>query len=152
MPTPRGWLIAAAGLALWLTSSALGVGALSQLGFGLLALVIISVVVVRTGKHDVLVGRSVTPERVQAGREVKVTLHLRNSGRGAAPLLLLEDHVPPELSGRARFAIRGIEARGERTTSYTLRPSRRGEYELGPSEISIMDPFGVARVNEMAVG
>lgn len=152
MPTARGWLVASAGLALWLTSGALGVGALSQLGFGLVALVAISVFVVRMGKHDVIVGRSLAPERVQAGRDVTVTLHLRNSGRGAAPLLLLEDQVPPELSGRARFAIRGIEPHGERTTSYTLRPSRRGEYAIGPSEISIMDPFGVARIDQAAVG
>lgn len=150
MPTSRGWLVLTAGLLLWLTSSALGVAPLSQLGFGLAALVVISVIVVRTGKHEVVITRSVNPERVQAGREVTVTLTLANEGRGSAPLLLLEDSIPSELSGRARFAIRGIEAKGHRLATYQVRPARRGLYALGPSAVTVMDPFGVARTERTA--
>lgn len=150
MPTARGWLIATAGVALWVTSSALGVTALSQLGFGLIALVVIAAAMVRIGKHDVRITRSLSPERVQSGREIKATLTLENQGRGSAPLLLLEDRIPAELSGRARFAIRGIEPRGKRTTSYSLRPSRRGAYAIGPLEVTVSDPFGVARVTSRA--
>ncbi len=140
------------GLALCVTSATLGVDALGQLGFGLLALVLIAVALVRLGKHDLSVSRSVVPERAQAGRDVRVELRLTNEGRGQAPLLLLEDQVPPELSGRARFAIRGIEPKGTRTTAFTLRPSRRGNYAVGPLEITVTDPFGVARVRSSAAG
>jgi uncharacterized protein (DUF58 family) len=152
VPTARGWLVITVGLALWATSSALGADALASLGFGMIALVAISVVVVRLGKHDVKVSRSIAPERAQAGRPVVVQLHLENKGRGSAPLLLLEDHVGSELSGRARFAVRGIEARGNRSTSYELRPPRRGRYEIGPLQITITDPFGVARLTSSASG
>jgi uncharacterized protein (DUF58 family) len=152
MPTIRGWLVTAAGLSLWSASRAFGVPALGQLGFGLIALVVIAVFVVRMGRHDVGVRRTVTPERAQAGREVTVDLHLINSGRGAAPLLLLEDQLPTELSARARFAVRGIEPKGNRVTSYTLRPARRGHYAIGPLEVTVMDPFGVARKDAEAAG
>ena len=150
MPTARGWLIASTGVGLWIAGRAFGAGALEQLGFGLIALVVIAVVVVKTGKHKISVSRRVTPDRVQAGREVIVTLRLDNEGRGSAPLLLLEDHIPSELSGRARFALNGIEAGGHRQTAYKLRPTRRGRYQVGPLAISISDPFGVARVSTVA--
>jgi uncharacterized protein (DUF58 family) len=149
VPTPRGWLVVAAGVGLWVTSSALGADALSSLGFGLLALVVISVLVVRMGKHDVSVARTVTPQRAQAGRPVTVGLTLHNKGRGAAPLLLLEDRVGTDLASRARFAVRGIEARGDRSISYELRPPKRGRYEVGPLQITITDPFGVARLTSV---
>lgn len=152
MPTPRGWSVLAAGFGLWVASGALGVPALAQLGFGLIALVAIGVIVVRIGKHDIAVTRSLTPERVPAGRDITVGLSLANKGRGSAPLLLLEDHVPVELSGRARFAIRGIEPHGQRAAPYKLRPNRRGRYSVGPLEVTVLDPFGVARVRSELAG
>lgn len=152
MPTARGWLVAGAGIALWAASRGFGAAPLSQLGFGLVVLVIIAVVVVRVGRHDIVTARSITPERVAAGREVSVRLELHNRGRGAAPLLLLEDKVPSELTGRARFAIRGIEAKGARITTYSLRPSRRGHYSVGPLEVTVTDPFGVARIRSEIAG
>jgi uncharacterized protein (DUF58 family) len=69
-----------------------------------------------------------------------------NRGRGATPLLLLEDTLPAELSGRARFAINGIEARGSRDAEFELKPSRRGRYSVGPLHITFSDPFGLARI------
>jgi uncharacterized protein (DUF58 family) len=150
VPTARGWLICVTGVALWIAGRAFGASALEQLGFGLIALVLIAVVVVKTGKHRIVVSRRISPDRVQAGREVIVTLQMRNEGKGTAPLLLLEDHIPSEMSGRARFAINGVEAGGHRQTAYRLRPGRRGRFSVGPLSITISDPFGVARI--MSVG
>ena len=149
MPTARGWLICVTGVALWIAGRAFGAAALEQLGFGLLSLVVIAVIVVKTGKHKISVSRRVAPDRVQAGREVIVTLKISNEGRGAAPLLLLEDHIPSELSGRARFALNGIESGGHRQTAYRLRPGRRGRYTIGPLALTICDPFGVARITSV---
>ena len=149
MPTARGWLICVLGVGLWISGRAFGAGALEQLGFGLIALVVIALIVVKTGKHRISVSRRISPDRVQAGREVIVTLEMNNEGKGSAPLLLLEDHIPSELSGRARFAINGVEARGHRQTAYRLRPGRRGRFAVGPLAITVSDPFGVARVTSV---
>ena len=147
MPTARGWLVACAGVALWVAGRAFGSGAMEQLGFGLLALLIFSLLSVRRGRHRLTVSRSVSPERVQAGREVEIEVILHNEGKGPAPLLLLDDGLPAEISGRARFAINGIEADSSRRARYSLRPSRRGRYPIGPLLVTVSDPFGMATRN-----
>lgn len=144
MPTARGWVIACAGVGLWVAGRAFGGGALEQLGFGLLVLVVLSVLVVRRGRHELTVSRTIAPARVQAGREVTVSLTLRNTGRGRSPVLFLEDHLPARLSGRARFALGSIEPGGTRKATYKLRPARRGRYQVGPLEVVVSDPFGAA--------
>ena len=150
MPTGRGWLVVLTGVGLWVAGRTFGAGALEQMGFGLIALVVIAVVVVRSGRHQLEINRSMSPERVAAGREVKVILNLRNIGRGSAPLMLLEDRVPSELAGRARFALNGVEAGGERETAYKVRPGRRGRFMVGPLRVALTDPFGVAQVAAQA--
>jgi uncharacterized protein (DUF58 family) len=152
VPTGRGWLVISTGVGLWIAGRIFGSGGLEQLGFGLVALVGLALVVVSAGKHRIEVSRSVVPDRVQSGRDIAVELTLKNEGRGSAPLLLIEDRVPAELAGRARFALAGLESGGERTASYPLRPSRRGRYSVGPLTIVFSDPFGVARVRAEAAG
>ena len=108
-------------------------------------LVIVATAAVRSSRHVVTIHRSVTPPRVAAGRPVTVTLEVENVGRGAAPLVLIEDELPARLAARARFAFPGIESRGSRTATYELRPGRRGQYTLGPAQVSFLDPFSLAR-------
>src|SRR5918992_5776186 len=151
MPTLRGWLVAATGVAVWLCGIGFGALAVQQLGFALVALVGIALVVVRRGRFMLTAGRTVTPRRARPSQAVEVEIVVSNRGRGAAPMLLLEDHLPPGLSGSGRFALQGIEPGGERTASIPLRPARRGRYAIGPLEISIVDPFGLARVTRRAV-
>ncbi|MDP9225511.1 MAG: DUF58 domain-containing protein [Actinomycetota bacterium] len=146
MPTARGWVVGLSGCALMILGTALGVRSVQQLGIGLVILVVAAVVVVRLGKHDVGVVRSVQPERTVSGQRVTVSLVLTNNGRGAAPLMLLEDRLPRQVSGRARFALHGIEAAGSRELSFGLRPPRRGLFQVGPLEMAFVDPFGLAQI------
>ena len=146
MPTLRGWSVALTGVVLMFVARIFGSSPVERLGFALLVLMLIAVAVVRLGKHDLQVTRRITPERVRAGHKVKVTLEIRNRGRGPAPLLLLEDRVPMDVAGRARFALHGVEPKGHRVASYELRPPRRGHYELGPLMLTSSDPFGLARL------
>lgn len=150
MPTPRGWLVAATGLTLVVVGLAFGARALEQLGVALIVLVLIALGVVRLGKHDVAVERAIVPERASAQQEVTVGLALHNSGGGSAPLLLLEDRLPPRLPGRSRFTLNGIEPGGRRDVGYTVRPQRRGRYEAGPLTLSMVDPFGLAKITASA--
>jgi uncharacterized protein (DUF58 family) len=146
MPTTRGWIVGLSGVALLILGTVLGVRAVQQLGVGLAILLGAAVVVVRHSKHDVALSRTVVPDRTSSGQPVTVSLVLKNRGRGAAPLMLLEDALPPQLPGRARFALHGIEPGGSRKVSFTLRPARRGRFHIGPLEVAFVDPFGLANV------
>jgi uncharacterized protein (DUF58 family) len=150
VPTLRGWLIGSIGAIVLLIGRILAVTAVEQVGVALIALVIVAIAIIRLGRHQLTVTRTAAPNRVSAGHPVKVTVDVANEGRGSAPLLLLEDHIPIELSGRGRFAIQGVEAGGRRSDAYELRPSRRGHYEIGPMTISFVDPFGLASLTTTA--
>ena len=146
MLTLRGWSVALTGIALLVVARIFGSGPVEQFGFALVVLPLIALAVVRLGKHDLDVTRRTTPERVRVGGKVKVTLEIRNRGRGPAPLLLLEDRVASDVAGRARFAMHGVEPKGRRYAAYELRPPRRGHYQVGPLTMTSTDPFGLARL------
>jgi uncharacterized protein (DUF58 family) len=150
MLTLRGWSVALTGVALLVVARIFGAAPVEQFGFALLVLPLIAIAVVRLGKHDLEVTRRTSPERVRAGNKVRVDLEIRNRGRGPAPLLLLEDRVPTDVAGRARFALHGVESKGRRVASYDLRPPRRGHYEVGPLTLTSTDPFGLARLASAA--
>ena len=152
MPTARGWLTVATGVGLWAVGRIFGTPALEQIGFSLLVLVMAAAVVVGSRRHEVEVERTVAPSRARAGQVVDVRLTLRNEGRGSAPLMLLDDRVPLELAGHARFALNGIEPGGARETGYQIRPPRRGRYEVGPLNVSFVDPFALAQTRSQIAG
>ncbi|MDQ3956034.1 MAG: hypothetical protein M3285_10865, partial [Actinomycetota bacterium] len=148
MPTPRGWFVAALGLGLSLAGRGFGSRSLVQLGYAFIVVVIAALIVVRMRKHELVVSRRVSPERAKLGEKVVAAVRIDNRGRGAAPLLLAEDRIPPGLSGKARFAVHGIEAGGHRETRYAIKPARRSRYELGPLTISVVDPFALAQLKK----
>jgi len=146
MPTGRGWLVAAIGLFLCIASQAFGTESIGQIGFALVILVVSALVAVRLGRHDLVVTRTIVPAQASADTQVTATIELANRGLGSAPLVLLEDRLPAILRTRARFAFTGIQPRGKREATYKVRPSLRGRYDIGPAEMSCIDPFGLARV------
>ena len=152
MPTGRGWLLALVGAAIWGIGISFGSEPLDTLGFAFIALVVIAMSVVRLGRHDVEIARRLSPERANAHQPITVTLHVKNRGRGAAPLLLLEDQLPTGISGRARFAVNGIEPNGSREAGYKIEAATRGNYDIGPLSVLVSDPFGLARMRVTGLG
>ena len=152
MPTTRGWLVGLTGAGLCFAGLAFGTTHLTQVGFALALLVCLAALIVNLGRHELRTERAIVPTHATASRPIQVTLSLHNEGRGSAPLLLVEDRLPPGLSARSRFAVNGIEAKGRRDLTYTLTPNRRGRYEIGPASIAVVDPFGLAQVKSRAVG
>lgn len=150
MPTARGWLTAAIGIAVVVAGMVFGALPLQQLGAALIVLVLLSTAVVRLSKHDLVIQRAIVPERARAEQEVTVTLTLHNRGGSAAPLMLLEDRLPARLPGRSRFTLNGIERNGRRDLAYRVRPTRRGVYEVGPLTIRMIDPFALSRTTARA--
>jgi uncharacterized protein (DUF58 family) len=150
VPTARGWLLGATGFIVCAAGRIFGTGALEQIGLALLVLVAIAVVVVRSSGHRLHVSRQATPEHCRARQEVGVRLQVTNAGKGRAPLVLLEDRLPAELGLAARFALDGVAPGTTRSTEYRVRPPRRGSYELGPTQMSFLDPFSLARTRAQA--
>ncbi len=148
MPTPRGWVVAFIGAATLAAGRLFGSIAVEQLGFALVALVAIAAGVVLLGRHDLEISRSISPDRAHVGQSVTVRISIRNRGRGSTPLVLLEDRTPVGVAGSARFTLQGVEPGGERDAAYELRAVRRGLYEVGPLDVSFIDPFGLARTRQ----
>ena len=146
MPTPRGWIVAGLGLVVAVGGNLFSAEALIQLGYAFIVLVFIAIAVVRLGNQELSVDRKVAPERARLGEKVTATIRIENPGRRRTPLLLAEDRLPEGLRGRPRFAVQGMEPAGWRETAYSLTPSRRSRYEIGPLSIFVVDPFGLARV------
>lgn len=139
-------MIAALGAAIAIVGRVFGSQVVVQLGYALIILLVAALIVVRLGRHELVVSRKIWPERARPGEPVTASIHIENRGRGSAPLLLIEDKLPTGVGGKARFAVHGIEREGEREASFNLLPSRRGSYEIGPLQISIVDPFAMARL------
>jgi uncharacterized protein (DUF58 family) len=152
LPTGRGWFVAILGLGIGIAGRMFGAQTLVQLGYAFIVLMMIAILVVRLGRHELSVTRELSPQRVKPGASVRADIVLHNRGRGSAPLLLLEDRVPKGMTGKARFAVHGIEKGGRRDTGYELRAHRRGLFEVGPLTISMVDPFGLARLRKRSHG
>jgi len=89
--------------------------------------------------------RTMSRDRLEVGREIEVTLEVRNEG---APLDLLEilDAIPPELSlaRGSNHAVVPLDAGESFTLSYTVTPTLKGDYRLGPVRARSLDPLALA--------
>ena len=128
-----------------------GTRPLGQLGLALVVLVGVAVAVVRFGRHDLRLSRAISPLRAHPGQPVTLAIKVHNRASSTAPLLLIEDRVPAALSGTARFALKGVEPQGHREAEIALTAARRGRYEVGPTQISIVDPFGLAHLRSQVL-
>jgi uncharacterized protein (DUF58 family) len=92
---------------------------------------------------DLSVSRNVHPAQVSAGQEARVELAVRNAHWQTSPPIEARD---PFDGGRrwARFSIAPLHRNELRRSSYRLPSSRRGVYRLGPLELRLVDPLGLA--------
>ena len=130
---------AAMGLSAWL----FGVQELYATGVAAIVLVLAARAWVATRRWDLHVTRVVHPTRVAAGQEARVELAVRNPDRRPTPPVEARD---PFDGGRrwARFAIAPVPADEIRRSSYRLPSTHRGVYHLGPLELRLSDPLGLA--------
>jgi uncharacterized protein (DUF58 family) len=79
------------------------------------------------------------------GQAIPVTLELENTERLPKPHLLVEDRLPPWLirDGAPGPIPTQVGSLGHTTLEYSLRPEKRGIYEVGPVEITATDPLGI---------
>jgi hypothetical protein len=134
----------AAGLACLCSSVVLGEEDLVRIGVLLLVLPLVATAVLARVGLELRCTRRVEPRRVSAGDVVRVTLSVENDSRRTTPSLLADDTVSSEAGWAfsSELALDRLDPGSGRQLGYTVRPPRRGIYDIGPLVLRLCDPFG----------
>jgi uncharacterized protein (DUF58 family) len=140
----RGASLAAAAVVLIVAGRLLGVPELYALAVTAAALVVGALVYVRYYPWQLEAHREVRPPQVSAQGASRVELSVRNTDTRRSPVLSARD---PFDGGRrwARFHIAPLEPGELVRAAYRLPTGERGIFPLGPLEIGVADPFGLAQ-------
>lgn len=143
MLTRRGWLLGAGSGALVIAGRVLGISELFALAAGAVALILGALIYVQATRVTLDAVRELHPPRVHAGSPSRVELTVHNRGTRRTPVLGVRD---PFDGGRrwARFLLSPLGVGEQARAAYRLPTERRGVYDLGPLEVHLSDPFGVA--------
>jgi uncharacterized protein (DUF58 family) len=144
--TTRASCLIAAGATALLCGLTLGVVDLVRAGILALAIPVVSALVVYRSRVRIANRRSADPARAAAGGAVSIHLAITNRSLLPTGSLLLEDQLPHQLTGRARFVVPGLASREARTVSYRMPELPRGRYRAGPLRIRLTDPFHMVDV------
>lgn len=144
--TTRARCLLAGGATATLCGMLFGATDLVRAGLFVVAVPLVAALVVNRSQVTIASRRSVTPTRVAVGESVEVQLTVSN--RAVLPIgsLMLEDHLPDQLVGKARFSLDGLSGRESRTVAYRIPAVRRGHYRSGPLRVRLTDPFGLIEV------
>lgn len=156
-PTSRGLVFIGAAVVFGVLGYGIGRAALLYAAVFLALLPIVGLVIVRLRPLRLTVVRTFSPVVVTAGSPTTVELDVRNLSSFASASAQWSDRIP-WLPGRAGPGILPVlppggtaaGVRGARL-GYTLRPTVRGVYNIGPLEVEYTDPFGLG-VARAAIG
>jgi len=151
MPTRRGWIAFAAGLATWVVARLVASRDLHMLAVGLVVLPWLATLLIRWTPTRLEVRRHLSTARASLGSRVDVHLTIENSARTTTSFLLIEDGVPAGLGRPARLVAAGIPPRNHQALHYSLVCKQRGRYDIGPVTIYLTDPFGLSRTRVEAL-
>jgi uncharacterized protein (DUF58 family) len=143
--TRASCLLAAGGTSL-VCGLALGVVDLARAGVLALAVPLLSSLVVVRSRVRIASRRVLEPTRAVSGETVVVHLTMTNRSLLPTGALMLEDQLPAQFSGRARFVLDGLLGRESRTVSYRMPRLPRGRYRTGPLHLRLTDPFHLVDV------
>ena len=141
--TTRGRCLLAAGLTALVCGLLFGSVDLARAGTLVLAAPIVAALVVNRSQLTIASRRSVTPPRSTLGTDVSVALTVTNRSVLPTGPLMLEDRLPVQITGRARFSLDGLSGRESRSVAYRLPRLGRGRYSAGPLRMRLTDPFGL---------
>ena len=144
MLTTTGWGVAVGSFTLVVVGRLLGIYELFLVGAGGGALVIAAIIRVATIRLRVDVTRELHPARVHAGTPSRVELRVRNRSALRTPVLTMRDPVGRGRTARVVLAPLGKDEMVR--AAYRLPTERRGLLKVGPMQIEITDPFGLASV------
>ena len=139
--TTRASCLLAAGATALLCGLLLGIVDLARAGVLALAVPMLSALVVARSRVRIANRRSLEPTLVSSGETVVVNLTMSNRSLLPTGPLMLEDQLPSQFTGKARFTIDGLLGRESRTVSYRMPRLPRGRYRTGPLHLRLTDPF-----------
>ncbi len=150
MLTREGWLAVLGAGALLVAGRLLGTFELFLLGAGIAALVVVALASVVFVRLQLNVSRMVLPPRVHAGSAARVELRVQNQGAHHTPVLRLRDAVSGTKG--ANVLLSPLGAHEQVRAAYQLPTATRGILTVGPLEVLVSDPFGLARSKTTALG
>ena len=142
MLTRRGWTVGIVAVVLAGAGRGFGIAELIVLAVAALGLLALAVGWTRTRRVRLRVQRTVQPVRVHAGGVARVELKVTNLG-APTPVVQISEPVTGTLG--ARLLVSALRPAEHVTASYLLPTERRGRLVIGPSEVAVADPLGVAR-------
>jgi uncharacterized protein (DUF58 family) len=145
--TTRAGCLLAAGVAAVACGLMLGEYDLVRGGLVAIAVPLVALVIVRRSRVSIASQRDPGPVRVPAGEPVSIGLSVTNRALLPTGALMLEDQLPSQLDGRARFVISTLGSRESRSASYRLPGLSRGRYVLGPLRLRLTEPFGLIDIS-----
>jgi uncharacterized protein (DUF58 family) len=127
----------------------LGIHELYGLAAAAAAVVVAALVFVRASRFSLEAVRELRPPRVHAGAGSRVELSVRNTSTRRSPVLSARD---PFDGGRrwARFLLAPLSPGEVARAAYRLPTEERGVFDLGPLEVQLADPFGLATTSFLA--
>lgn len=143
MLTRRGWTLVAASLAFAAAGRVFGIVELYVLAATAVALAAAALAYVRLRPVQVETARVLHPPRTHAGTSSRVELEVVNLASRPSPVLTVQD---PFDGGRrwARFLVAPLAPRSSSRAAYRLPTDDRGIYDIGPLQVVLGDPFGLA--------
>ena len=150
MLTRRGWLTGVSAAALLVAGRVLGFVEAYVAGAVLAALLVVSGLWLVVTRISVEVSRDLHPPRVSAGSPSRIDLHVTNRGRRRSPLLTLRDRVSGTRG--ALLVVNPLRPGGSARAAYRFPTERRGIVSIGPLEVEVADPLGLARLVMPATG
>ncbi len=150
--TPRGGGLLVAAATMWGVGRLLGVEPLWIAAVAALGVVVLGWVWVLLSSATLQTSRRVAPGRLFHDARAGVELTVRNSGRLSTTLLGVRDVVPDVLPASPGFVLAPLRPGGAARLRYEVVGAARGVHELGPVEVALRDPFGVARRRQLIGG
>lgn len=117
-------------------------GDLPYFFFGaLLVLVVIDLVLLYRSEKTVFLRREV-PDRLSNGDENEIKIYLENFYPFEVSIGII-DEIPFQFQKRDNWFDTKLSPREQKTITYNLRPTKRGEYEFGISRLYVQSPLGL---------
>ena len=146
MLTRRGLLVILGSLALSGIGRVLGLDELFALAAAAVTLAAGALLYIRLTRFQLEATRELRPPRVHAGSASRVELSVRNLAFRRSPVLTARD---PFDGGRrwARLLLAPLAPGETARAAYRLPTERRGVFDLGPLQLQLSDPFGLAQTS-----
>jgi hypothetical protein len=144
--TMRGRMTFAAGVAMATVAWVLGAHGLLSVAAFAIALPILAAYFVSRTRLRIRASRGVAVPRVSAGTATRSLVRLENASRLPSGTLLVHDTIPRDLGPSVRAVVNSLPPNGSIDLRADLVGLQRGQYTLGPTTLTLRDPFGMCEL------